>query len=240
MRVLLLDLLGRICKTTGGPEAAATARALMERKTSADEWAVAMRNVGWATPDDRTYLAAKMREMLRYENWRRQPSGGFLESFDVVVFLRDVTFAPELRDLVQGEDKALQRAAAIAMDRLSEMSPLDVMNWLNANPNEFSAKPMLRADYFTKADFSQILQKQAVETYLSRSDVQDAEKAKLLNGIAAPGSFAGENLLSAQPPADDPPEKIAALQNTVREWIQTNRFPLLMPSLLKLQAQLAE
>lgn len=240
MRVLLLDLLGRICRKSGGPEAAAIARALMERKTSADEWAIALRNVGWATPGERSYLAGKMREMLRYEAWRRQPSGGFLESFDVIVFTRDASFTPELNELATSEDKALQRAAAIAMDRLAEMNPLDVMVWLNANPNEFAAKPMLRADYFTKADFTQPSQRQAVEAYLSRIDVQEKEKVKLLNGIVSPGSFAAENLLTDPPPENDPPEKTAALQKTIDEWVQSNRFPTLLPSLMQLQARLAE
>ncbi len=240
LRVLLLDLLGRISKKSGSPEAAAVSRSLLERKTSADEWAVALRNVGWNTPNEREYLAGKVREMLRYENWRRQPSGGFLESFDVIVFTRDVTFTPELSQMTQSEDKAVQRAAAIAMDRLSEMNPLDVMNWLNTNPDEFSAKPMLRADYFAKADFTQQAQRQAVEAYLSRTDVQETEKNKLLNGIAAPGSFAAENLLTSPPAADDPPEKSAALRQTVRDWVKTNRFPQMLPSLLKLQARLAE
>lgn len=240
MRVLLLDLLGRICRKAGSPAAAAIARALMERKTSADEWAIAMRNVGWATPSERTYLAGKMREMLRYEAWRRQPSGGFLESFDVIVFIRDATFTTELADAAKSDDKALQRAAAIAMDRLAEMNPLDVMNFLNANPNEFSTKPMLRADYFTKADFTQPAQRQAVEAYLGRIDVQGNEKNKLLNGIAAPGSFTDDYLLSTPPPENDPPEKTAALQKTVSEWVKTNRFPTLLPSLMLLQARIAE
>ena len=238
MRVLLLDLLGRICKKSGGPEAAAVARALMDRKTSADEWAIAMRNVGWSTPGERTYLAGKMREMLRYVSWRRQPTGGFLEAFDIIVFTRDATFTQELNSAATSEDKALQRAAAIAMDRLAELSPLDVMNYLNANPGEFSTKPMLRADYFTKADFTQLAQQQAVEKYLERADVEEKEKVKLLNGVAAPGSFSAENLLTTPPAAEDPPEKAAALVKTVGEWVKTNRFPTLLPSLLKLQARL--
>ena len=240
MRVLLLDLLGRICRKSGGPEAAAVARALLERKTSADEWAIALRNVGWTTPNERTYLAGKMRELLRNEAWRRQPSGGFLESFDIIVFTRDASFTPELNALATSEDKALQRAAAVAMDRLAELNPLDVMTWLNANPDEFSAKPMLRADYFTKADFTQPAQRQAVETYLSRIDVAEKEKVKLLNGIIAPGSFTDESLLTTAPPENDPPEKAAALQKTVGEWVKTNRFPTLLPSLMQLQTRLAE
>lgn len=240
LRVLLLDLLGRICRKSGGSEAAVLARDLMERKTSADEWAIALRNVGWTTPDERTYLAGKMREMLRYEAWKRQPSGGYIESFDIIVFTRDVSFTPELGELVKGEDKALQRAAAVAMDRLSEMNPLDVMNWLNANPDEFSAKPMLRADYFSKADFSQPAQRQAVETYLGRIDVEQKEKIKLLNAIAAPGTFAAEGLLTPPPPENDAPEKFAALQSTVGNWVKNNRFPTLLPSLLQLQARITE
>ena len=182
-RVMLLDLLGRIARDAGSDEADAFSRALLTRKTSADEWAVALRNIAWSSPDDRAYLAGKMREMLDYQPWRMQPSAGFLEAFDVIVFTRSATFTSDLAEMATGEDDSLRRAAAAAMDRLSEMAPLDVMNYLNGHPAEFADRPFLRADYYSKADLSQFQQRQAVEAYLSRADVTLADEiATLLLG----------------------------------------------------------
>jgi hypothetical protein len=215
-------------------------RALLDRKTSADEWAVALRNIAWSTPSERGFLSAKIREMLTYQPWRQQPSGGFLDAFDVVVFARDVTLVPDLGEMVSSEDESLRRAAAAAMDRLSEMAPLDVMTYLNGHPAEFADRPFLRADYFSKADLSNAPQRQAVETYLGRPDVSVAEKGKLLAMFTNPGTFVDDTLVTERPAAEDPPQRIAGLRTAVTDWLKGNRFPELANSLAQLQERLAE
>ncbi len=240
LRVLLLDLLGRIARDAGTDDAAAFSRALLARKTSADEWAIALRNVAWSSPDDRAFLAAKMREMLDYQPWRQRPGAGFLEAFDVIVFTRNATFASDLAALATSEDDAVKRAAAAAMDRLSEMAPLDVMNYLNGHPGEFADRPFLRADYFSKADLSQGQQRQAVEAYLARADVAAAEKAKLLAVFASPGTFVGDTLVTQPATADDAPQRTAGLRAAVGDWLKGNRFPDLAGPLAQLQRRLAE
>ncbi len=239
-RALMLDLLGRLCKQTGTDEAATVSRALLEKKTSADEWALALRNIAWATPGDRVFLAAKTHELIRHQPWRQQPSGGYREAFDVAVFLRDPSFISDFSEIVQGEDKSLQRAAAMALDRLAEMAPLDVMNFLNANPAELAAKPFLRADYFSKADLAQPAQLTAMETYLARPDVAPKEKAKLLAVLASPGTFASDNLLTPPPAAEDVPQRITSLHKAATDWLKANRFPDLTEPLLRLLANTAE
>ncbi|MEO6788969.1 MAG: hypothetical protein ABI318_22835 [Chthoniobacteraceae bacterium] len=239
-RVMLLDLLGRIARDAGTDDAAAFSRALLTRKTSADEWAIALRNIAWSSPDARTFLAEKMREMLDYQPWRMQPSAGFLEAFDVIVFTRNAAFTSDLASMAGSEDDSLKRAAATAMDRLSEMAPLDVMNYLNGHPTEFADLPFLRADYYSKADLSQFQQRQAVEAYLSRPDVTVAEKEKLLSVFASPGSFVGDTLVTDSAAADDPPQRTAALSAAVGDWLQGNRFPDLANSLAQLQRRLTE
>jgi hypothetical protein len=182
---------------------------------------------------------SKVREMLTYEPWRQQPSAGYLEAFDVVVFTRDIGMVPELREMVNSEDDALKRAAAATMDRLSEMAPLEVMTYLNGHPTEFSDRPFLRADYFSKADLSNAQQRQAVENYLSRTDVSVAEKSKLLAIFASPGTFVDDTLVTERPAADDVPQKTAGLRTTVGEWIKSNRFPELTAPLVQLEANVS-
>ena len=240
MRVMLLDLFGRICRDNGSNAADVFARSLLDRKTSADEWAVALRNIAWSTPGDRSYLAGKMRDMLNYQPWRQQPGAGFLEAFDIVVFTRDVTFVTDLGAMVQGEDEALKRAAAVALDRFSDMAPLDVMNYLNGHPAELAAAPFIRADYYSKADLSQGAQRVAVEAYLGRPDVSAAEKDKLLSVFASPGSFVGDALVTLPPPEEGSPQRIAGLQKAVDDWLKVNRFPSLTGPLATLRGRLAE
>ena len=67
MRTFMMDELGTICQDAGTTDAAEEARATLETKGSADEWAVAMRNLAQADPDgSKSFLAAKARELIEY------------------------------------------------------------------------------------------------------------------------------------------------------------------------------
>lgn len=239
-RVLLLDLLGRLCRENKTNEALTFSKQLLEHKTSADEWAIALRNTGWADPKNTAYLERKAREMLTYQPWRQQPSAGFREAFDVVVFSQSTSLIPELADMLTGEDPSLQTSAAVALDRLAERAPLAAMNFLNQNQAELANKPYLRADYFSKADFTQPAQRSAVETYLARTDVEIPEKVKLLAVFASPGSFAADSLLTDPPPEEFPPERTAALRTAIGDWLAAGKFPELTTAMRQLQRQITE
>ncbi len=239
MRTLLLDVLGQISKKTGSDAAAVISREVLQTKESPDEWAVAMRNVAWHDPKSKPYLAGKVREMLAHEPWKLQPSAGFLESFDVVVYSEDPTFVPDMANLLRGENEELRRASAVALDRLSAMAPLEVMNYLNANPNELADRPFLRADYYAKANLADPAQLQALEAYLSRGDVSVPEKTKLLKALATPASFVSENLLTVSTaPEDDSVVRDQQLSQTFDQWIKQGRFPQLQGTMQQIQGQL--
>ena len=239
LRVLLMDVLGRIAKRDGSTAAAQLARATLEKKDSADEWAIALRNVAWAEPATTAYLAAKAREMLAYAPWRAAPTGGMLEAFDVIVFTKDASLTAELADAQNDPNAQLRHAAEVALDRLAAASPLGVMNYLNANPATLAERPMLRADYFAKADLAAPGQKTALEFYLGRPDIADAEKTKLLKALAAPAAFVSENLLTEPPPEFDEAAHEHAILAAVGEWLTGQRFPALQTQLLQLQRRLA-
>ncbi len=242
LRILLLDLLGRISEADGGK----LARTLMEKKTTADEWAVALRNVAWDTPEDRDYLSAKLHELMGYQPWRQQHSPGYYEAFDVMVYTHDVTFIPQLTEFIRGEDEPLKNTAASALDRLSTMAPMEVMNYLNANPTELSERPFLRSDYYTKADFTQPGQRAAVEVYLDRADVPAKAKEKVIAGLGAPNLFVSENLLtSTTPPGDEaepliPPAQKTALGKAFNDWLTSRRYPALNLAIMTRQLDLKQ
>lgn len=245
-RILLLDLLGRIAKANGMTDAGEVSRALMEKKSTADEWAIALRNVAWDTPNDHAYLSSKVREMLNDPAWRQQHSPGFYEAFDVIVYTHDVSFIPQLSEFVRSEDEPLKNTAATTLDRLSGMAPLEVMSYLNTHPAELAEKPYLRADFYTKADFTQAGQRAAVEAYLDRADVQPKAKEKVIAALGAPNIFVSDNLLtSTATPGDEtqpliPPAQKAALSKAFNDWLTTNRYPGLSLSIMTRQLDLQQ
>lgn len=239
LRVLLMDVLGRIAKRDGSTAATQLARATLEKKDSADEWAIALRNLAWAEPAATAYLAAKAREMLAHAPWRATPTSGMLEAFDVIVFTKDATLTADLADAQNDPNSQLRHAAEVALDRLAAASPLGVMTYLNAHPTTLAERPMLRADYFAKADLAAPGQKTALEFYLGRPDIADAEKTKLLKALATPASFVSENLLTEPPPEPDEAAREHAILAAVHEWLTGQRFPPLQTQLLQLQRRLA-
>ena len=239
LRVLLMDVLGRIAKRDGSDSAAKLARETLEKKDSADEWAIALRNVAWREPSATAYLAAKAREMLAHAPWRAAPSSGMLEAFDVIVFTKDASFTADLASAQSDPNEQLRHAASVALDRLAAVSPLDVMSYLNSHPATLAERPMLRADYFAKADLAQPGQKAAIEIYLARPDIAAAEKAKLLKALATPATFVSETLLTPPPPEPDDAARERAILAATREWLTGKRFPSLETQLLQLQRRLA-
>ncbi|HEV7402466.1 MAG TPA: hypothetical protein VGO11_06050 [Chthoniobacteraceae bacterium] len=240
LRVLLMDLLGQIAARTGGGEAAQVGREILGAKTTADEWAVSLRNVGQHEPAATPYLAGKAREMLAWQPWRSAPSGGFLESFDVPVFAADASFVPVFSELSHSETNPLKRAATVAMDRLSEANPLAVMDYLNAHPTEFADRPFLRADYYGKADLSNGQQRGAVEAYLTRADVTLDEKAKVIASLVSPASFISDALLSAPALRPESPARQNAVPTTLRAWSTDERFTALRPVIVQTLQQIGK
>lgn len=238
LRVTLLDLLGQIARKSRSDAASQIAREILAEKISADEWALALRNIAWTEPRPEPFLADKMREMLRYEPWRTAPSAGMLEALDVIVFTKDATFLPDLAE-ARTAGNELAHAADIALDRLAEAAPLNVLTYLNTHPPLLSDRPFLRADYFAKADLSQPAQRAQIEIYLGRPDISPGEKTKLLKALTAPASFVGDSLVASPAPADDGTARRAGLAEATREWLSQSRFPSLREPLLEVQQRIA-
>jgi len=189
-----------------------------------------------ATP----FLASKMREMLGYQPWIAQASPGLLEAFDIVVYTGDSSFVPTLAAMATGGLPEVERAAVIALDRLSETSPLAVMNYLNSNPGQLAALPFIRADYFAKADLGQPLQVSAVENYLDRVDVGLDEKTKLIGALATPASFVTNGLLAPPAAPDNSAARLQELPGLYQNWLVNNRFPALQGPIEQVLGQLSQ
>src|ERR1035438_5614721 len=124
-----MDYLGQI-----DPVAAAEyARVILSSKDSPDEWAVALRNLAAGDPsaDGRALLQQKTGEMLEYQPWQQNPSTGYLEAFDVAVYLGGTGLVPALTELVRKQDNpAVAHAAYLALDRLAINEPAALLGAL--------------------------------------------------------------------------------------------------------------
>jgi len=228
LRAFLLDELGALCKRSGNSQAVLDAATdVLASPGSADEWSLALRNVAWADKNSNEFLNTKFREMFGQSQWLQNPSAGFLEALDIPVYTQDAGAIAVLAPYLQRQPEmplSLSRATAIALDRLAEQNPLQVMNYLNSNPGVLSDMAMMRADYFSKASLSDPAQRFALETYFSRADVADEEKVKAVAGLFAPGSFVADTLLATAPASPDPALQMQMLNQVANDW--SKRFPV--------------
>jgi hypothetical protein len=240
LRTFLMDQLGGLSQQAQTADAAEVARETLSSMSSADEWALAMRNVAWSDPDgSKPYLAEKVREMLNYTPWQQNPTGGYLEAFDVAAYSGDGSLAGDLASLTQTQSP-LKQAALVALERLSALAPAQMADYLNANPGVLSATPLLRADYMGNLDLSDPTQDAEAEAYLNRPDVTEAEKVKFLARLATPAGFVSDNLLT---PASTATMTIFQHQAMVNQaasgWLAAGTFPALTAPLQALVQQTA-
>lgn len=165
LRVFLLDLLLEI-----DPEAAARiSREILTTETSADEWAIALRNVakGERTEGNRDYLRTRTEELITNPEWQAQPSVGYLNAFDVLVYTGATESSPLLSGLIQRKDRRdLAHAAFLAMGRLVQRQPVDMLTRLKADRALQESRPEMTAQQFARADLRDTAQQAIVKSWL--------------------------------------------------------------------------
>ena len=232
LRTFLLDELGRL-----DPAAAADySKVVLASMDSPDEWAVALRNLasGDASADGRALLEQKTARMLEYAPWQQNPSTGFLEAFDVTVYLGGTDFVPVLSDLVRSQDNpAVAHAAFLALDRLVINNPATVLESLEDEPDLMKGRESTRADYFARANASDPQQRQILESYLLDPAISTAE-LQTFAGIYPNANFMiSPNLLTqATTPGHDALMSLDAQALAVaQEWLADPRFARVAPDL---------
>jgi len=128
-RVFALDLLGEMDRA----EAGRYANEIFETHSSADEWAVALRDhalagmsaEGGLPPDHRASVEARAQEMFRHAAWRENPTVGYYEAYDVVPFLRSV---PLIETVLEGAvaEGRVEMPAMIALNKTITASPAQI------------------------------------------------------------------------------------------------------------------
>ena len=225
LRTFLLDELGRIDPAA----AAACAKTILDSMDSADEWAVALRNLarGDSSADARSLLEQKATQMLQYAPWQQSPSTGYLEAFDVPVYLGGADFVPTLLTLVRGQDNpAIAHAAYLALDRLVINNPASVLQAMESSPDLMAGRESTRADYFARANVSDPQQLQVLQNYLLNPAISDGE-LQTFAGIFPNANFMiSDNLLTQNVTLthDALANLDAQTLATVQQWESDPRF----------------
>lgn len=202
-RTFLLDTLLAV-----DPAAAAEiGRAILEKPTTADEWALALRNVARgdavADPD---FLRAKTEELITNPAWQADPSIGYLNAFDVLVHVQATASTPLLSGLIQKKDrKDLAHAGFLTLDRLVQDQPVEVLTRLSADTALQQSRPEMVAQQFARADLRDPAQQDLVKTWLLDPGRSAAELRSFAGVYPNNNQFVSNNLLTAQAaaPGDD-------------------------------------
>jgi hypothetical protein len=198
-RTFLLDALLAI-----DPAAAAEiSRSILSSPTSADEWALALRNVGRAedAAETRDFLRTKTEELIANPEWQADPSIGYLNAFDVLVHTDATTSTPLLSGLIQNKErKDLAHASFLTLDRLVQSQPADMLQRLAADPSLAASRPEMTAQQFARADLRDPAQQAIVKSWL----LDPARSAAELNAFSGTypnnNQFVSNNLLTRSTP----------------------------------------
>ncbi len=198
-RTFLLDALRNI-----DPAAAAEiSRGVLSDFTTADEWALALRNIGLAdsSPETNAILNEKAQSLIKNPAWQADPSVGYLNAFDVFVHTRAVGSAPLLSDLVQRKDrKDLAHAAFLTLDRLVQRAPADMLVLLASDKELQQSRPEMAAQQFARADLRDPAQQAIVRSWLLDPARTGTELHSFAGVYPNNNRFVSNNLLTTEPP----------------------------------------
>jgi len=239
LRTFLLDELARI-----DPAAAADyAKEILASMDSPDEWAVALRNLasGDTSAEGVALLQQKTLALLQYAPWQDNPSVGYLEAFDVAVYMGGTNLLPTLSELVRRQDNpAIAHASFLALDRLVLNNPTAVLGAMESDPEWMQGREATRADYFARADVRDPQQRQVLESYLLNPSLSPAELQTFAGIYPNADYMISPNLLTQAntPNHDSLVSRDAQSLAVLQQWMADPRFSSLQPTLQRITTRL--
>jgi hypothetical protein len=227
LRVAALDWLGEF-----DPAAAADmARQVFTSSSSADEWALALRNYYRQNQSADAYFVARVGEAFSREDWLQNPSAGLAESLDFPVAIGGSEGFGILQGLLQ-KSPAMRWAALAALDAWVLEGRATAIPLL-AGTDAGALDEGSRAALLSRADVRDEAQRQAIESYLASGGVPDGAKAEFLRQFPNHNMIVADHLVTTIPPMllrESAQLDVAALQ-FVDGLIQTGAHPELSKEL---------
>jgi len=174
MRVALLDWLGQLNISA----AEAYSQQWLDQPRNSGEWAILLRNAAWADPDQAHAhrLVDRLTWTLDSTDWPVTVPPGYLEVFDLLPRTGDPALFARLAELSgDPQESALSWAAFLAMDRTVLSNPDRFLTTLASTPALLGENPAVRASFMARADVRSKPQREALEMYLRRQEMDPAE-----------------------------------------------------------------
>ena len=242
VRTAVIDLLGQ----TDPYQAVEYSRIILGSTSSSDEYALALRNLGWAYPAvvPRQELADAFRQMLAREEWSAQPTRGFLEAFDIAVVAGAVgQVVPLLQDQPVGTpEPPLSRAAFVALDRIMLREPEAVVKHVEGNSSAMKKTPLHRASLMARLDPGVVSQNRALENYILRADHAPGEMEYFSEIFPNPNRFHSQRLVTSHEEKGSMEDQDALDRATLAvldRWLADDRFAEKKPVILAIRERLA-
>jgi hypothetical protein len=255
LRTLLLDVLGR----TGPEESVTFANRIFEQSNSPDEWALALRNLGWHDLDDenRPLMLTRFQQMLANKDWVQSPTEGFLESLDISVHLGFEVTSDWVAALVSPRQidpganpttpppppDPVTHAATLALHRMAINDPAPMMDRLSHDPDYLQQAAGYRASLIARADIRDPVQANALTAYLTSASVSPQEHRAFLAEFPNRNGILTHALVSTLPPHLEFDQNLAidrAALALVDQWIQNKPNPALDDALQQTRERLLE
>lgn len=196
-RTFLIDTLYSI-----DPAAATViSREILSAPTIADEWALALRNIGKnaLTPETSAYLVSKTEELIKNKEWQENPSIGYLNAFDILVATDATTSTPLLSDLIQRKDrKDLAHAGFLTLDRLVQRQPVDMLEQLSTDMELQKSRPEMVSQQFARADIRDESQREILKTWILDPARTPTELRSFSGVYPNNNKFISNNLLTTE------------------------------------------
>jgi len=240
-RTFLLDALLGI-----DPAAAARiSRDILAKPTTADEWALALRNLGrtGTGPETDSFLRERTAALIANPEWQTQPSVGYLNAFDVLVHTRATDSTPLLSGLIQNKArKDLAHAAFLTLDRLVQREPVAELTQLAADRALQASRPEMTAQQFARADLRDPAQLALVKSWLLDPARTPTELRSFAGVYPNNNRFVSHNLLTAdsQPAGADLAAHDRAALAIVTAWQADPAFQPVAEHLATMVARLNE
>ena len=241
LRTFLIDFLMEIDTSA----AVAASREILAKPTTADEWAIALRNVARGEPAQtvRDELRLKTEELIRNPEWQAEPSIGYLNAFDVLVHARAVESAPLLSDIVRNKDRRdLAHAGFLALDRLVQAEPARMLRAIAGDDALHASRPEMVAQQIARADLRDDEQRGLVKAWLLDASRTPLELEAFAESFPNYNQFISHNLLSiSDPPSgENLSTHDAAAAAVLREWMTEAEFMQMRPLLERMTTRIAE
>ncbi len=230
LRTFVLDALRRI-----DPAAAAEiSRDLLAAPTTADEWALALRNVASGPDDAPDFLHQKTLELIENPTWQAAPSVGFLNAFDVLVHLGSAESTPILSGFLQNQARPdLAHASFLTLNGLIQKAPAETLAQLATDRDLHQARPAMVAQQFARADLTDQAQREVLKSWLIDPTRTPAELIAFTQSFPNHNHLASKNLLTtATPPSSGTiKEKSEVARYILAAWQEDPTFARISPHL---------